>query len=204
MIGVLNLDMGNLRSVMNSVYQSGFDPVVVRGGDLDDLTHLIIPGVGHFGAAIAHVEKRSLRKPIQNFVMSGRPLLGSCLGMQLMLEHGEEGGDALGLGLIEGRVTRLNPDACQRIPHIGWNEVDFHRDHPLFDGIKSRRDFYFVHSYAAQCYNEGVVLGVTDYGGPVAAIIGQDNVIGFQFHPEKSQVNGLRLIENFCMWDGKC
>ena len=90
------------------------------------------------------------------------------------------------------------------MPHVGWNVLEMRRPHPVFDAIKDGRDFYFVHSYVAHCDDDRDVLGVTDHGGPVTAVIGRDNVIGFQFHPEKSQVNGLRLIENFCRWDGKC
>lgn len=205
MIGILNVGLGNLRSVENSVYQNGYDPLVVEDASaFDDLTHLIIPGVGNFGAAMPEIECRGLRAPILEFVRSGRPLLGACLGMQLLMAVGEEGGIHEGLGLIDGRVVRMTPLPGFRVPHVGWNVVDVRRAHPVFDGIKSGRDFYFVHSYVVRCVNEDDVLGVTDHGGPITAVIGHKNVIGFQFHPEKSQINGLRLIENFCRWDGKC
>lgn len=205
MIGILNIGMGNLRSVENAVYQNGFDPVLVHNAEgFDDLTHLIIPGVGNFGAAMPEIERRSLRQLIIDFVASGRPLLGACLGMQLMMAIGEEGEINQGLGLIAGRVTHLDLTGDLRVPHVGWNILNMHRAHPVFGGIKSGRDFYFVHSYAVHCDNDEDVLGTTDYGGPVTAVIGRGNIIGFQFHPEKSQVNGLKLIENFCMWDGKC
>lgn len=205
MIGILDIGMGNLRSVCNAVYQNGFDPVVVdSAAAFDDLTHLIIPGVGNFGAAVPELEKRQLRDPILDFAKGGRPLLGTCLGMQLMMGIGEEGGMHHGLGLIEGRVTRLDVGPGLRIPHVGWNELDVSRPHPVFSGIKTRCDFYFVHSYAVRCDNALDVLATTDYGGLVTAAIGRANVVGVQFHPEKSQVNGLRLIENFCRWDGTC
>lgn len=205
MIAILNIGMGNLRSVENAVYQNGFDPVVVNDTKmLDDFTHLIIPGVGNFGAAMPEIERRGLRLPILDFVASGRPLLGACLGMQLMMTIGEEGGMNQGLGLIPGKVSRLQPEGRLRVPHVGWNLLEIQRPHPVFEGIKKGRDFYFVHSYATQCNSPEDVLGTTDYGGKVTAVIGRANVIGFQFHPEKSQVNGLKLIENFCLWDGKC
>ena len=205
MIGVLNIGMGNLRSVENAVYQIGFDPLVVQdGGRFDDLTHLIVPGVGNFGAAMPAIESMGLRQPILDFVKSGRPLLGACLGMQIMLTSGEESGENQGLGLIAGKVKLLRPGPAFRVPHVGWNELSIKFPHPVFARLKNGRDFYFVHSYAAQCEAPEDVLGTTDYGGPVAAVIGHANVIGFQFHPEKSQVNGLRLIENFCNWDGQC
>lgn len=205
MIGILNLGMGNLRSVVNAVYQNGFDPKVVRdAAAFDDLTHLIIPGVGNFSAAVPEIERQDLRRSIIDFVASGRPLLGACLGMQLLMTVGEEGGIHQGLGLIAGRVVRMTPQGGFRVPHVGWNVVEMRRTHPVFEGIKSGRDFYFVHSFVARCDDEANVIGVTDHGEPVSAVIGCANVIGFQFHPEKSQVNGLKLIENFCRWNGKC
>lgn len=204
MIGVLNIGMGNLRSVENAVYQLGFDPVVVEHQDgFDDLTHLILPGVGNFSAAMPEIGARELKRPILDFVASGRPLLGTCLGMQLLMGISDEGGVHNGLGLIAGKVVRLQGEGL-RVPHVGWNILNMTRPHPIFQGIKKGRDFYFVHSYAAVCEQEEDLLASTEYGGPVTAVVGRDNVVGVQFHPEKSQVNGLRLIENFCNWDGKC
>lgn len=205
MIGILSIGLGNLRSVENAVYQNGFDSLSVSDATkFDDLTHLIIPGVGNFGAAMPEIDRRGLRPAILDFVASGRPVMGACLGMQLLMAVGEEGGTNDGLGLIPGRVVRMTPPEGCRLPHVGWNVVDMRRDHPVCEGIKSRRDFYFVHSYMAKCDDEADVIGETDHGAPVTAIVGRANVIGFQFHPEKSQVNGLKLVENFCAWDGKC
>lgn len=204
MIGILDIGMGNLRSVQNAVHQNGFDPVVVNAAaEFDDLTHLILPGVGNFSAAMPEIETRALRQPILDFAASGRPLLGTCLGMQLLMGGGEEGGIHAGLGLIPGRVARLTGEGL-RVPHVGWNVLNIARPHPIFEGIKKGRDFYFVHSYAAVCEVENDLLGSTEYGGPVTAVVGRSNVVGIQFHPEKSQVNGLRMIENFCRWDGQC
>jgi len=204
MIGVLNIGMGNLRSVENAVYQLGFDPLVVEHQcGFDDLTHLILPGVGNFSAAMPEIDTRQLKQPILDFVASGRPLLGTCLGMQLLMGMSDEGGIHAGLGLIAGNVGRLQGEGL-RVPHVGWNILNMTQSHPIFLGIKKGRDFYFVHSYAAVCEQEEDVLASTEYGGPVTAVVGRANVVGVQFHPEKSQVNGLRLIENFCNWDGKC
>ena len=204
MIGILDIGMGNLRSVKNAVYQNGFDPIVVAAAaNFDDLTHLILPGVGNFSAAVPEIESRQLRQPILDFVASGRPLLGTCLGMQLLMSASEEGGNNAGLDLIAGKVTRLGGEGLP-IPHVGWNILNMTQPHPVFQGIKSGRDFYFVHSYAAVCESAADLLGTTEYGGEVTAVVGRANVVGMQFHPEKSQVNGLRLIENFCIWDGKC
>ncbi|CAI8332558.1 MAG: Imidazole glycerol phosphate synthase subunit HisH [Gammaproteobacteria bacterium] len=204
MIGILDIGMGNLKSVHNAVYQNGFDPVVLQTDfEFDDLTHLILPGVGNFSAAMPEIDSRQLRQSILSFVASGRPLLGTCLGMQLLMAMGEEGGIHTGLGIIPGRVTRLATEGL-RLPHVGWNVLNMNRPHPVYEGVKNGRDFYFVHSYAAVCEEESDLLGSTEYGGSVAAVIGRDNVVGIQFHPEKSQVNGLRIIENFCNWDGQC
>jgi glutamine amidotransferase len=204
MIGILDFGMGNIRSVRNAIYQNGFDPVLIStGANFDDISHLILPGVGNFSAAMPEIENRHLRQPILNFVASGRPLLGTCLGMQLLMTIGEEGGSYSGLNLIPGKVTRLKGDGL-RVPHVGWNILNMEQAHPIFQNIKSGRDFYFVHSYEAVCEHSNDMLASTEYGGVVTAAVGRNNVVGVQFHPEKSQLNGLRLLENFCQWDGKC
>ena len=196
--------MGNLRSVCNAVHQQGFDPVLVdRDSDFDTLTHLIVPGVGNFAAVMAHLEAEGLAQRIRALAASGRPLLGICAGMQLLAGRGTEGGDTAGLGLVGGVVTRL-PEGDEVLPHIGWNTVELRFDHPVTAMIKPGRDFYFVHSYALQITHDDERLGETVYGAPFASIVARGNVVGFQFHPEKSQSNGLRMIENFCNWDGRC
>jgi len=205
MIGILDIGMGNLRSMANAIDLGGFDPLVVaEASAFDDLTHLVIPGVGHFGAAMSEISVRNLSQGIRDFADSGRPLLGVCLGMHLLAAMGEEGGLSEGLGFISGTVRRLEPGPGMRVPHVGWNELEIRRNHPVFEGIKANRDFYYVHSFAMFCESDESVLGTTDYGGSVTAVVGHGNVLGFQFHPEKSQTNGLKLIENFCLWDGRC
>jgi glutamine amidotransferase len=204
MIGILDIGMGNLRSVANAVFCNGFEPTIVHDDqNLDNLTHLILPGVGNFNAAMFELKTRHLKRGILDFVASGRPLLGTCLGMQLLMGSSEEGGFNPGLNLIAGDVVRL-ARLGYRVPHVGWNILNITRHHPIFQGIKNGRDFYFVHSYSVICKNEIDLLGTTEYGGMVTAVIGRGNFVGVQFHPEKSQANGLRLIENFCRWDGKC
>ena len=197
--------MGNLRSAYNAVYENGFDPVFVdKDGDFDALSHLIVPGVGHFRAVMAHLGETGLAGRIRDFAATGRPLLGICAGMQLLAELGTEGVDTAGLGLVHGRVERLPEDDGLVLPHVGWSGVTFRFAHPVLDGIKPGRDFYFVHSYALQTDRDDELLGETEYGVRFASIVARDNVVGFQFHPEKSQSNGLKLIENFCLWDGRC
>lgn len=205
MIGILDLGIGNLRSLSNAIHQSGFDfRIIENEKSFADLTHLIIPGVGHFRAAMSVIEQRNLRGPIHDFVATKRPLLGVCLGMQLLAAKGTEGGESAGIGLIPGTVKVITPGVDFRIPHIGWNVLKVKRPHAVFQGLKNERDFYFVHSFAMVCDAGEDVLGETDYGGPVTAVVGRANVVGFQFHPEKSEVNGLKLLENFCSWDGAC
>jgi imidazole glycerol-phosphate synthase subunit HisH len=204
-IGILDLGMGNLRSLSNAVYHNGFDfEIISDASRFDDLTHLLIPGVGNFAAAMKSFEAGRWRTAVHAFAQTGRPMLGVCLGMQLLAAKGTESGLSDGIGFIPGTVERMEPGAGFRIPHIGWNVLNTRRAHPVFEGLKASRDFYFVHSYAVNCENTAHVLGETDYGGPVTAVIGRDNIVGFQFHPEKSEKNGLMLLENFCNWDGKC
>jgi glutamine amidotransferase len=203
MIGVVKMPIGNLQSAYNALYELGLDIVWVdERSHLDELTHLIVPGVGHFQAVMRNLASRGLSEKIRGFAETGRPLLGICVGMQLLATTGTEGTETPGLGLIPGRVTRL-PDGL-RLPHVGWNTVELRQRHPIFEGIKPGRDFYFVHSYAFCTDEEGDALGETEYGTRFASVVGRDNVVGFQFHPEKSQINGLKLLENFCNWDGAC
>jgi glutamine amidotransferase len=202
-IGILKMDMGNLRSAYNAVYECGFDPVFVESAEeFGGLTHLIVPGDGNFRAVMSNLETAGLAQGIRAFAESGRPLLGICSGMQLLAERGTESGETPGLGLIHGTVERLPED--QLLPHVGWSEVELRLKHPVTDGIKPGRDFYFVHSYAIQDADPEEVLGEAEYGAVFAAMVARENIVGFQFHPEKSQANGLRLIENFCNWDGRC
>lgn len=206
LVGIVDLDMGNLRSVGNAVSAVGFDSKIVRS--LDDLagaSHLILPGVGSYGTAMAHMHAQGLVEPIRSFARMGKPVLGICLGMQLLSSSGDEGGPCEGLGLVEGQVVRFDPATVPAIPHVGWNEVRMRRAHPVFRKVKSGADFYFVHSYRFVCDNDEDAIGAVEYGGnDYTSIVGRGSVLGFQFHPEKSQANGLRLVENFCDWDGTC
>jgi glutamine amidotransferase len=204
-IGILRMPIGNLQSVWNALYELGADPAFVdERADYRPLSHLVIPGVGNFRAVMSHLEARGLPALIREFAASGRPVLGICAGMQLLARTGTEGGDTAGLSLIDGRVERLPEDAGMRLPHVGWSTVRVRRPHPVFEGLKQDRDFYFVHSYAMHVARESDWLGETSYGGPFVSVVGSGNVVGMQFHPEKSQVNGLRLLENFLHWDGRC
>lgn len=204
-IGIVDIGIGNLGSLRNALYNEGWDTVSVSvADDFADLTHLILPGVGAFGAAMDKLTQCSLIQPIKQFVAQGKPLLGICLGMQILAESGTEGGDIPGLGLIPGRVIQIVPGSGIRLPHIGWNNAVQVAKHPLLIGIRNDVDFYFVHSYRFLANYPEHVLAETEYGERFPTIVGNGNVVGVQFHPEKSQVNGLRILDNFCRWDGSC
>ena len=205
MIGVLNANIGNLRSVHNALDILGYDVRIVEDTHgFDELSHLIIPGVGSFFTAMQAIQSADFRNSIRSFADSGRPVLGICLGMQILSSTGHEGGGIEGLDLIPGHVEKLNLPANLPIPHVGWNTINFIQDHPVFHRVKNGIDCYFVHSYHFVCQEDSNCFATTDYGIDFTSIIGKDNVLGFQFHPEKSQANGLKLLENFCDWNGKC
>jgi glutamine amidotransferase len=202
-IGILNYGMGNLKSVYNAVYNLGFDPIYVESAeDFERISHLIIPGVGHFQAAMNNLSQLGFLRPIDKFVADGYPLLGICLGMQLLATHSEEG-DCAGLGYIPGQVREFD-NQQYRVPHIGWNNVHQQTESKLFSGVKENVDFYFVHSFHFEPDCSSNSMATTEYGGGFVSAVKNNNVVGYQFHPEKSQSSGLQLIENFLDWDGKC
>lgn len=191
-VAVLDYGMGNLRSVAKAVDHGGGQPVTTS-----DLTEaigadaMVVPGVGAFAACMAGLRENGLDTAVETFARSGRPLLGVCLGMQVLFEHSEEG-DAGGLGILRGNVIRLSGDV--KVPHMGWNDVRWTRPHPLSAGLDGGQ-FYFVHSYAC-VPEEDVSVGETEYGIRFAAAVGRDNVFGTQFHPEKSGTAGLEIYRN--------
>lgn len=203
-IGIVRMPMGNLQSAWNAVYELGFDPIFLGPEDsFDEVSHLIVPGDGNFRAVMEHLEKEGVADRIRDFASSGRPVLGICVGMQILADEGTESGTMRGLGLVPGRVEKMVTPGL-RLPHMGWNTMHVRHDHPVFEGLKPDRDFYFVHSYAFVPEREADRLAETDYGARFACVVGHENVVGFQFHPEKSQINGLKLVENFLNWDGQC
>jgi glutamine amidotransferase len=192
---VIDYESGNLRSVARAVEKAGVIPVVTSDpAALEGADGVILPGVGSGPAAMAALQSRGLVKPLLDYIASGRPFLGVCLGLQLLLDATDEG-DADCLGLVPGRVRRL-PDGL-KVPHMGWNTVEFQREHPLWQGIPQGSHFYFVHSYYADPVARANVAGVTEYGVPFCSIYVRDNVAATQFHPEKSGENGLRVYANF-------
>lgn len=203
-IGILDYGMGNINSVHNALLHLGYDSEIVSHSDaIKACSHLIIPGVGSYAKAMENIINRGLDLDIFEHMRAGKPLLGICLGMQILSEHGEEGEHAKGFGFIKGCVQPLDV-APLSVPHVGWNSLTFNFDHPISQNVKKHVDFYFVHSYFFNAADDINVLAYTDYGKQFPAIVVNKNVVGIQFHPEKSQDNGLLLIENFCEWDGSC
>jgi glutamine amidotransferase len=171
-----------------------------------DADRIVLPGVGAFGDCRAGLGRLDgMIDAMEEVVINkGRPFLGICVGMQLMARRGLEYGEHPGLGWIDGEVRALEPDdPSLKIPHMGWNRLELTENgqaHPVLESLPAGAYAYFVHSYAMQCANDDMVLATVDYGGPVVAVVGRDNMIGTQFHPEKSQKVGLKLITNFLTW----
>jgi glutamine amidotransferase len=198
MIAIIDYGMGNLRSVQKGLERVGHpavitnDPVV-----LADAHRLILPGVGAFRDAISALRERGLAEPICAAAAAGKPLLGICLGLQLLFEKSFEDGEYEGLGIVPGEVVRYNLPVEYKVPHMGWNQIRLRRRAPIFAGIEDGAYFYFVHSYYVVPRDESVVALETDYGGPFCSGIWRGNLFAVQFHPEKSQDAGLRLLKNF-------
>lgn len=194
-IVVIDYESGNLRSVAKALESNGVSPVVTSDpAQLDDADAVILPGVGSGPAAMAALKARSLVGPLREYAASGRPFLGVCLGLQLLLDRTEEG-DAPCLGIVPGAVRRL-PSGL-KVPHMGWNSVEFQHQHPILSGIPEGSHFYFVHSYYADPQYKTQVAGITEYGTAFCSIYAQANLVATQFHPEKSGRVGLLVYQNF-------
>jgi glutamine amidotransferase len=199
-VGIVNYGMGNLASVRRALEDLGAEAFVAdRPAALDDANRVVLPGVGAFGEGMDRLHSGGWVESLQRLAAEGiRPLLGICLGMQMLASHGEEGGTNTGLGLIDGRIRRLDALGCNlRIPHVGWNEITFAAGDELFAQIPERADFYFVHSYAFEPADDSDVTSRVDYGTPIVASVRRGIVFGTQFHPEKSSKVGRRLLRNF-------
>lgn len=196
-VGVVDYEAGNLRSVETALRALGAD--FITSGvpeDLTDVERLIFPGVGEAASAMDVLRERRLSGFLVDYVESGRPLLGICLGYQVLMEHSDER-DTECLGVLPGRVKRFQPAKGLKIPHMGWNTVEHRNRHPAFTGIPEHTSFYFVHSYYVEPASQELVIGRTDYGIGFASAASRDNVLAVQFHPEKSGRHGLRLLRNF-------
>jgi len=199
MIGIVDYEMGNLRSVQKALAKLGHDAAFVDApADVARMDKLILPGVGAFADAMANLRSRQLVDPIRRFIDSAKPFLGVCLGLQLLFDVSEEDGEYEGLGVVPGRVVRFEPtDPTLKVPHMGWNALRPHQaDNPLMADLPGEH-VYFVHSYYAAPADDAVVATTTDYGQEFCSSIRRANVWATQFHPEKSQRVGLKMLANF-------
>ena len=197
MIAIVDYGMGNLGSILNMLRRIGADAVITAGtSDIETADRIILPGVGAFDNGMKNLADRGLL-PVLNarVIGEGTPVLGICLGMQLLADVGYEDGEWAGLGLMPGTCERL--PAGVKVPHIGWNTVEYPRESPLFEGIPESTAFYFVHSYRLSPRDSSVIVGSTEYGVRFAAAVQRRNSYAVQFHPEKSSTMGLHLLANF-------
>ncbi len=209
-VAVIDYGMGNLRSVCKAIEHVAPRARVMLTHDAQTLRaadRVVFPGQGAIGGCVAALAASGMREALRD-ALAHKPFLGICLGLQALYEHSEEGGGTAGLGVLSGRVRRFpagarDAGAPLKIPHMGWNEVHQVRPHPLWEGIPADSRFYFVHSYYADSDDPGCVTGSTEYGLRFTSAAGRDNIFAVQFHPEKSQHAGLRLIANFVAWDGR-
>lgn len=198
---VIDYGAGNLRSVARAVAHAGFEPTVTADPrEVTAADAVILPGVGAAADTMRNLRERGMVEPVREYIASGRPFFGVCMGQQALLTVSEEGGEHECLGIIEGRVKRL-PRGL-KVPHMGWNNVRQVRPHPIFEGIPDESYFYFVHSYYPEPADRDVVIGETEYGVTFASVLAKDNVVATQFHPEKSGAMGLRMYANFLVHAG--
>ena len=201
-VAIIDYGVGNLRSVEKAFAATDCEAIVSSNEkDLRAAAKLVLPGVGAFGACMRALSERGFDRLVRERVEEGTPLLGVCVGMQMLFEESDEFGATRGLGLLRGRVRRFSDDPRFSdelvVPHIGWNRINQIRENPLFTGVTNWSFFYFVHSYYCEPEDKSVVAGETEYGLSYASVVAKDNICGVQFHPEKSQDAGLRLLSNF-------
>lgn len=198
-IAILDYAMGNLHSVSKALEHAGAAvEMVTHGRGIGAHDGLVLPGVGHFRDGLEHLRARQMDEPVRAWIARGKPFLGICLGMQMLLEESEEAPGVPGLGVCRGRVVRFRPsDHAMKVPQMGWNEVRARSGCPLFDGIPPCSHFYFVHSYYAVPGDADVVGGETEYGVKYCSVLWRGQMYATQFHPEKSQRAGLRMLGNF-------
>ena len=193
---ILDYGAGNLHSVARAVTHAGARPLITSNPRyVPEAEALIVPGVGAAADTMLNLRRRHLVEPIREYIASGRPLLGVCMGQQALFDVSEEGGEHECLGVLPGRVVRL-PDGL-KVPHMGWNQVRIVRPHPIFEGIADSSYFYFVHSYYPRPDDPSIIIGETDYGVTFPSVVARDNIVATQFHPEKSGETGLRMYSNF-------
>ncbi len=197
MVAIIDYDAGNIKSVEKAILSLGEKAVITR--DRDEILaadHVILPGVGAFGDAMEKIRNYGLEEVIAEVIHRNTPFLGICLGLQLLFESSEESVGVKGLGVLKGKIVRIPDDAGLKVPHIGWNSLEFPKKGRLFEGISENSYVYFVHSYYLQA-EEDIVVATTEYATHIHASVEKGNVFACQFHPEKSSEVGLKILENF-------
>jgi imidazole glycerol-phosphate synthase subunit HisH len=197
-VAIIDYGVGNLRSVEKAFAATGCDAVVTSNeSELREAKRLVLPGVGAFAACMKALSARGFDRLVRDRAREGTPVLGVCVGMQLLFDESDEFGSTPGLGLLRGRVRRFENNLV--VPHVGWNRIFQSRQHALFEGVADGSFCYFVHSFYCDPADGAVVAGQTEYGGRYASVVAEMNICGVQFHPEKSQEVGLRMLGNFAM-----
>jgi imidazole glycerol-phosphate synthase subunit HisH len=206
-IAIIDYQAGNLTSVARALGHLGFQSQVTREAEqIVQADRVILPGVGSAGQAMLDLKRRGIDKALHEVYASGKPLLGICLGSQVILQQSEENNTSC-LGLLYGKVSRFPTPLLTdhgdilKVPHMGWNRVRLIKEHPVFRGITPEDEFYFVHSYFPVPDSEDSIIGITEHGISFASIVGERNLVAVQFHPEKSGPSGLTVLKNFCQWD---
>ena len=206
MIGIIDLEICNLKSIQSAIYNLGYDfNIINKKKDIDfkKISHLIIPGVGSFSnISKEYFSDKKFDANLRSFVKSGKPILGICLGMHFLSKYGNENGINDGLGFIDATVDIMptNDSGNFNLPHVGWNEIQIIKEHKIFYKIQDRSNFYFVHSYQMNLSDKKYCFAKTKYLEDFTSIAINKNIVGFQFHPEKSSKNGLKILENFLEW----
>ena len=198
MIAIIDYDAGNLRSVEKALASLGEETVITRNfKEILNADKVILPGVGSFGDAMAQLKKYELDKVVHEVAEKKTPFLGICLGLQLLFESSEETPGVEGLHLLDGHILRIPEEEGLKIPHIGWNSLEFPNKGRLFEGIAEQSYVYFVHSYYLKAAEESIVTATTEYGTHIHASVEKENIFACQFHPEKSSTMGLQILKNF-------
>lgn len=198
LIAIIDYQMGNLRSVQKAFEKVGASATITSDpADIERAEKVVLPGVGAFADAIAELRRREMVEPIKSAIAADKPFLGICLGLQLLFDRGYEDGQHEGLGVIPGEVKRFDIPRDFKVPHMGWNQCRMVRRPPIFEGVADNAHFYFVHSYYAAPADTSVTAIEADYSSPFCAAIWRGNLFATQFHPEKSQQDGLRVLKNF-------
>ena len=207
MIAIIDYKAGNITSVARALQNIGKDYLITdKSEELSAASHVIFPGVGAAGEAMAYLRQKKLDTWMREWIREKNPLMGICLGTQIIFDYSEEN-DTKCIGLVSGSTKRF-PDnmtdagRALKIPHMGWNSIDFRRGHPVFNNLPKEAEFYFVHSYYPAPADDAAILGVTDYGITFCSVLAVNNLVAMQFHPEKSGRPGLQILQNFCNWRG--